>query len=143
MAVKRVAILLLAVASLAAAERRPSLTPGVVRPLTRAQVCSTRWGLDHRHVTLAMKQHVAAAYGVPWRAHGRYEFDHLVPRELGGADDERNLWPQPWPEARRKDRLENRLHRLVCAGTVSLGTAQRIFERDWTVGYDRYIKGTR
>jgi putative intracellular protease/amidase len=47
-----------------------------------------------------------------------------VPRELGGADDERNLWPQPLAEARVKDRQENALHRAVCAGTVTLAAAQ-------------------
>jgi hypothetical protein len=88
---------------------RPNLneTPGLVRPLSRVAVCSTKWGLDRRHVTDAMKKRVAYAYGVRWADRGRYEFDHLVPRELGGADDERNLWPQPLAEARVKDQEEN------------------------------------
>ena len=87
-------------------------------------VCHTRWGHDRRHVTLAMKMTVAKRYGVlrtQWR---RYEFDHLIPRELGGADDIENLWPQPLAEARAKDRIENRLHRAVCAGMLTLPEAQ-------------------
>jgi hypothetical protein len=47
---------------------RPNLneTPGLVRPLSRVAVCSTKWGLDRRHVTDAMKKRVAYAYGVRW-----------------------------------------------------------------------------
>ncbi len=111
-----------------------TITPGVVRlviqadglvgPLTTAQVCATRWGLDHRFVTLEMKQDVFRRYGVPWADRALYETDHLIPRELGGADDILNLWPEPWPDARRKDRLENRLHAAVCAGLLTLPEAQ-------------------
>ena len=101
-----------------------ALTPGALRPLSTSQVCRTRWSLDRRHVTLTMKRAVAAAYGVRWADRGRYEFDHLIPRELGGADAVANLWPQRWPDAKVKDREENRLHRAVCAGQIPLGEAQ-------------------
>jgi hypothetical protein len=108
----------------------PTLTPGVVRPLSRATVCSTRWGLDRRHVTDAMRREVARRYGIAVssiHASGRgpcCELDHLVPRELGGADAVGNLWLQPWAEARVKDRRENELHRAACAGTITLTVAQ-------------------
>ena len=104
--------------------RNPTLTPGVVRPLSLAQVCGTRWGHDRRFVTRAMKQHVFAAYGIPWAQHAQYEVDHFEPRSLGGADVVANLWPQPWPEAHEKDRREVQLHRDVCAGRLSLAAAQ-------------------
>jgi hypothetical protein len=102
----------------------PVLTPGVVRPMTRAAVCAVRWGLDHRHVTLRMRRAVFARYGVAWADRRHYEVDHLVPRELAGADDVLNLWPQPWPDARTKDHEENRLHQAVCAGALPLSVAQ-------------------
>jgi hypothetical protein len=109
----------------------PGLTPGVARPLTRAAICTTAWGRDRRHVTEAKKRDVARRYGlkrtdIKPRGKGPCcEFDHLIPRELGGADDVDNLWPQSWREASQKDVEENRLHRAVCAGDVSLTTAQR------------------
>lgn len=102
----------------------PVLTPGLVRPLNGGQVCGTVWGRDRRHVTLAMRRHVFASYGISWSARRSYEVDHLVPRELGGADDVRNLWPQLWPEAHVKDRVENALHRAVCEGSRTLADAQ-------------------
>jgi hypothetical protein len=123
-------ILLLLLGQLAAPAL--TLTPGVVRPLTTAQVCSIRWGLDHRHVTAAMRRQVFAAYGVPVAQRATRVVDHLVPRELGGRDDVRNLWPQTRAEAHAKDVEENRLHRAVCAGRMTLSAAQQRM-RNWGV----------
>jgi hypothetical protein len=78
-----------------------------------------------------MKQQVFRAAGVPWANRGDYEVDHRVPRELAGADVFVNLQLQLWPIARRKDREENRLHRAVCAGAVSLADAQQQM-REWS-----------
>jgi len=55
-----------------------------------------------------------------------YEFDHFIPLELGGAPmDPNNLWPQPWDQARRKDKWEYALNRAVCSGRMSLADARR------------------
>lgn len=108
----------------------PQLTPGVVRPLTKAQICSTAWGKDNRHVTKAMKREVARRYGLKLediKARGEgpcCEMDHQIPREIGGADDVDNLAPQPWLEAHVKDVRENQLHRAVCRGEITLEAAQ-------------------
>lgn len=110
----------------------PTLTPGVVRPgFTRAEACGTRWGLDVRRVTVRMKREVARRYGLTYPTPFPVEFDHLIPRALGGADHVDNLWPQPWAEARReKDPEEVAAWRAVCAGTLSLRDAQEHF-RVW------------
>lgn len=118
-----------------------TVSPGAVRAMTKQQVCSTRWGLDRRHVTVTMKRAVAANYGVPWAKRSRYEFDHVIPRELGGADLIPNLWPQPWPAARQKDRLENALHRQVCAGKITLEFARHAIATDWIAAYRLYVGG--
>lgn len=123
----------------------PQLTPGVVRQLTVEQICATKWGKDARAVTPAMKRQVFRAYGYP--AGNRdprcsCEIDHLVSRELGGADDVANLWPQsyagPW-NAHLKDRVENRLHVEMCAGRLTLEQAQQMIRDDWTAAYVRYF----
>lgn len=107
-----------------------TLTPGKVRPLTTETVCATKWGLDARHVTARMRLHVFVAYGIPAAERRRYVIDHLIARELAGADDVLNLWPQPISESRQKDRLwENGLHRQVCAGTLTLAAAQATARR--------------
>jgi hypothetical protein len=55
-----------------------------------------------------------------------YEEDHLLSLELDGAPrSTRNLWPQPWSQARRDDNgIEARLHRQLCDGTLTLRQAQ-------------------
>ena len=130
----------------------PSLTPGAVRPLTRAQICTIKWGVDARHVTAAMKRRVFASYGLSGNddaacvpdSHGRRcEIDHLISRELGGDDVVANLWPQaygthPW-NAVRKDRLENRLHKELCAKHLTLGRARQLISNDWRKAYVQYF----
>ncbi len=55
-----------------------------------------------------------------------YEEDHLMPLALGGAPrDPANLRPVPLKRAHEDDVLETRLHRLVCAGTLTLVAAQQ------------------
>jgi hypothetical protein len=64
--------------------------------------------------------------------------DHLIRRELGGADTIENLWPQPYtqhPGAHEKDWLENRLHTDVCSGMMTLDEAQRGIKNDWYAAY--------
>ncbi|MBD9362326.1 HNH endonuclease [Methylomonas sp. EbB] len=127
-------------------------TPGVTRlGLTKTKVCSIKWGADERHVTPNMKKQVFAAYGYSGYddprctadAHGKTcEIDHLISRELGGADDVNNLWPQayggtPW-NAHLKDKLENRLNKEVCAGRLSLKTARQMLVNDWRNAYVQY-----
>lgn len=124
-----VSILLLAALTL----QNVQLTPGVVNyKISVKQICSTAWGKDVRHVSEADKQFVAYLYNVPQEDWAEYEFDHLIPRELGGADDTSNLWPQPiWEAKHLKDPLETRLRKLVCAGKLDLGTAQAEISSDW------------
>lgn len=117
----------------------PRLTPGSVRTITKHEVCTTSWGHDVRHITTSMKRQVAAAYGVPWQEHAQYEFDHLIPRALGGADEVSNLWPQPRAEAVHiKDPLEVKLWKMVCHDQVTLKVAQDAFAHDWRLAVGRY-----
>jgi len=138
----------------AGADDVPDLTrtPGVSRPgLGKARICSIKWGVDARHVSAAMKRQVFAAYGYSGNddprctvdaAGRRCEIDHLISREIGGADDVRNLWPQaygdsPW-NASLKDKLENRLNKELCAGRITLAAARRMLVDDWRKAYVRY-----
>lgn len=131
----------------------PSLTPGAVRVgLSKAIICKTKWGQDARHVTAAMKAQAFHFYGLSGnddpacvrdKSGRRCEIDHLISRELGGADDVKNLWPEPYGtvpwNATRKDRVENRLHKEVCAGKISLAEARKEIRTDWRVPYKRYF----
>lgn len=126
----------------------PELTPGACKQMTLKQLCSTKWGRDKRHVTVAMKMEVFHAYGLSGnrdrscKCARHFEIDHLCSRELGGLDVVSNLWPQCYCgdyNAVMKDRVENRLHKEVCAGNITLEQAQREITGDWRVPYRRYF----
>jgi hypothetical protein len=73
--------------------------------------------------------------------------EHLVPLELGGSNELRNLWPQPYHvvwNAHVKDRLENTLHRMVCANPqqITLAAAQHLIATDWIAAYKTVIGPT-
>ena len=134
----------------------PKVTPGAVAIADQATVCATKWGSDERHVTPAMKRTAYASYGTaPGKGTCAWvnrttktgkvtregcEIDHLISRELGGADAVANLWPQPYnpkPGAHEKDWLENELHKEVCRGLISLADAQHEIRADWYAAYLR------
>lgn len=56
----------------------------------------------------------------------QYEEDHRIPLELCGAPrDPDNLIPELWNKARKKDVMETRFHKAVCAGKMDLKDAQK------------------
>ncbi len=123
------------------------LTPGAVLAVSDTDVCTPGYSSRVRHVTAEIKREVYAEYGVTVHAPGDYEVDHLISLEIGGSNSIKNLWPesyltQPW-NAHVKDALENRLHRMVCAHTISLTTAQDAIARDWIAAYQKYMPARR
>lgn len=75
-----------------------------------------------------------------------YEEDHLIPLSIGGApQDANNLWPEPWKgpwNAHTKDRLELKLHTMVCKGQISLVAAQQAVASNWITAYQQYVTTT-
>ena len=112
----------------------PRHTPGaryskVTQATISTTICVKGWTKTVRppsSYTSALKkvQLVEWQYADTNRAH--FEEDHLISLELGGAPrSKRNLWPQPWAQARRDDNgMEARLHRQVCNGTLTLRQAR-------------------
>jgi hypothetical protein len=130
----------------------PRCTPGALNPsVTDATIASTicrgGWTSTVRpreSITDREKLASMAAYG-DRLGRSAYEYDHLVPLELGGAvNDARNLWPEPDYAVRAgfylnpKDRLERALNRLVCAGRMPLARAQRLIATQWVSAFRTY-----
>lgn len=114
--------------------------------LTRAVVCSPTFHTSAvRNVPQSEKYAVEREYGMPAQLYGRtIEIDHIVPLELGGSNDIANLFPEPGAGGANyhlKDRLENRLHVLVCGGVMTLPAAQRRIATNWSALY-RSVFGT-
>ena len=116
-----------------------------VRPLTRDAVCSAPDRDEPGPViSAAVAREVFRRYGIRNPRPRSYEVDYLIPPALGGSDDPRNLWPQPYSagvwNARVKDALEDRLRALVCGGKLDLATAQNDLARDWIAAYKKYFR---
>jgi len=128
----------------------PACTPGAVDPhVTDATLESTvcrRGGYTSTvrpptSVTNSEKRLAQAAYG-QGDGPSAYEFDHLVPLELGGTPNSAvNLWPEPGSSPNPKDKLEGALHDLLCAHRIALTAAQHMIATDWITAY-RQILGT-
>jgi len=121
----------------------PSLTPGSTRAVSVAQLCSTDHDEVVRSVPGRLRQEVFQEYGMAGARAADYEVDYLITPGLGGADDIRNLWPEPEHNAAWnsyvKDQLEDHLHRMVCGGQLGLSTAQQDIASDWISAYKKYF----
>ena len=120
-----------------------SLTPGAATQASVADVCEMAHEEVVKDVPAALRQRVFEEYEISNAATGNYEVDYLITPGLGGAQDIRNLWPEPsaslaW-NSRVKDALEERLHQLVCSGKVDLPTAQHEIATDWIAAYKKYF----
>lgn len=146
-------ILVLLLLALSAAPDRPNpaTTPGATNPaITQANlhqnICKKGWSTTSirppASYTTALKREQLKNWGLAGQL-ADFEEDHLISLELGGAPrNPDNLWPEPYAGvwgAKRKDTLENRLHQLVCAGTLTLAVAQHAIARDWIAAYQRYV----
>jgi hypothetical protein len=108
--------------------------------LTTAVICSSTFRTSRiRDVPESEKHAVEAEYGLAPGSYGSaLEIDHIVSLELGGSNDIANLFPEQAaanPGYRVKDRLENRLHDLVCWGAITLRAAQTRIATDWQALY--------
>jgi hypothetical protein len=117
-----------------------SCTPGVIDPRVTQKnisttICKSGYTATVRpseSVTNRIKRQQISAYGYSNTAMSDYEEDHLISLELGGSPaDPRNLWPEHPPSPNPKDEVENRLHREVCGGQITLAQAQHEIATDW------------
>lgn len=141
----------------------PHLTPGAVfSNVTVEQICTPGYangsdtsnnGHGVRYVPRALKWKVFKAYfGKVPDATGNYEVDHLISLELGGSNDQANLWPESYLtdpyNAHVKDKLEDKMHALIkqcltekghTAATALLKQFQHEIATDWIAAYHKYV----
>jgi predicted anti-sigma-YlaC factor YlaD len=120
-----------------------SLTPGATRSVSIGEVCSMAHEEVVGEVSTSLRQEVFREYGIRNPRADDYEIDYLIAPGLGGTEDIRNLWPEPYQSrtwnAHVKDALEERLHEMVCAGNLDLSAAQRDIAVDWIAAYKKYF----
>jgi len=134
----------------------PVTTPGAINPLVNqgnvsTTICRNGYTETIRppvSYTNSLKKRQLNSF--PYVSYGTtglkfFEEDHLIPLELGGSPTSaQNLWPELWSGpsgARDKDRLENRLHALVCSGSLSLILAQEAISTNWEDAFQIFVVG--
>jgi hypothetical protein len=123
----------------------PELTRGATVAVRIADVCRRTPDSEDeaRMVPATVARDVFTEYGIRDAGQRIYELDYLIPPELGGSDDVRNLWPQAYAtpvwNAHVKDALEAYLHALVCRGDLSLAAAQAEISADWIAAYRKHF----
>jgi hypothetical protein len=138
----------------------PILTPGKTanRPTQKEELaflCHRYDSKAYHGPAMRLKPKVCEEYGIKdctTRVQGpkgkpvpHYELDDLISGELGGANVEENFWPQSYVtdiwNAHTKDRLENYLHKQVCApgSKLKLDQVQKELATDWIAAYWKYL----
>jgi len=119
-------------------------TPGAIDPaVTQADIASTICVSGYTQtIRPPESQTEAFKFGQAYPAYGlaagtESELDHLVPLELGGANDAANLWPEAGPVPNAKDSVEHVLNSAVCDGRIRLARAQHGIARNWETAEPR------
>jgi hypothetical protein len=145
-----IAALILTGPAFAADLPNPDLTPGAIRDgITAADLCPVAHTAKVRNVPEALKRQVYKRYGLKGNHTGYCkgkagcEIDHACSLENGGSNDITNLWPEPFSgtvwNAHVKDRLENEVHRRMCAGELTPQQACAALATDWIGTYRKYL----
>ena len=124
----------------------PALTPGVAATGDKVTICN-RSTKTVRNVPQSEKNEVLRRYGLKdrhdgWCGEHGCEIDHCVSLEAGGDNAIENLWPESYEgewNAHKKDRLENKLHHMICNGEISVADAQAMSCARWVEAYKKYV----
>jgi hypothetical protein len=115
-------------------------TPGATNPIiTQATVASTICKPAYvnkikSQISKKTSTEVFAEYAIAKKMRSHYAIDHLVPSNLGGTNALTNLWPIPLKGTatpQRKAAVDAAVHKSMCAGFISLATAQGLFNASW------------
>lgn len=115
-----------------------NLTPGFILTMDTDFICNHKYYEIYRNVSDDVKRQVFENYHLSYPPKTQYQVDRLIPFELGGSPDIRNLWPQgssPYPGSAEKDKVETYLRNQVCNNTMNLSIAQEAIRKDWIKVY--------
>jgi hypothetical protein len=127
----------------------PTQTPGAIDPsVTQANIhqtiCVSGYTKTVRppesYTEQLKRSQLQSGYAVQGVTQlSKYEEDHLISLEIGGSPTApTNLWPEAhfihWSSF-LKDKVENKLHAMICSGQISLAAAQREIASNWEAAY--------
>ena len=126
----------------------PNCTPGGTNPaVTQATIRTTI--CTHGYTTTVRDEHPTSyyeklkvvdvgLYGYKDTNVKDYEEDHFIPLELGGNNNQANLWAEfdKGVIPNEKDKVETYLKKQVCSNVISLASAQKEITTNW---YNVYL----
>jgi hypothetical protein len=123
-----------------------TMTPGVIMSTNVTEICKSGYADSVRNIPQKTINLVYEEYKLSTnQPAGAFQIDELIPIQLGGSNDIKTLWPQPGkpiPGYNEKDILEDYYYKQVCAGKMSLQSAQEILSTNWIQGFvDAYEAG--
>ncbi len=147
----RLLLLICILSAPASAQRSPDhvpdakLTPGDASDVSKDTLCSAEYSNPANKLSVSLKRQVFDRYAMSPQAVG-YNVDHLIPVSLGGSNSLTNLWPQPlsgeW-SYQMKNKLEQKLYKMVCSGAITLEQARKEIAADWVSAYRKYLVRSR
>lgn len=132
-------LILLLLANNAYAQTSEVINPDVRQDTIQSTICVpgyTKTARPSSSYTNGIKKRLLRERGLDYEAHkANYELDHIINLSVGGHPrNPKNLMLQPWNGqhgARKKDKLEVRLQKMVCRGQITLKEAQSCIWNDW------------
>ena len=115
-------------------------TPGKAQKATKEQVCAADFASSVKPAKEGDTLDVYGSYAI--RPDSGRELVQLIPSSLGGTNDKENLWPlansREFGPAQKKA-LDDRLHKMVCDGSIELKAAQDALKKNWMDAYKKYV----
>lgn len=108
----------------------PQCTPGSAAPSARSLLCldAELKRQPSKKPSKKLTRRIKKAYRVKG---GQWQINLLIPARLGGKANQANLWPIKKRLRNKKQRVEIKLWREMCAGSVSLNQAQKQIADNW------------
>jgi hypothetical protein len=115
-------------------------TPGKASKVSKEQVCAPDYASQVKPIKKWQSDQALRAYGL--REDSNREVVRLIPATLGGTNDAENLWPISESKdlgAPQKKALDEKLHQMVCSGSIELKAAQEEVKKDWVEAYKKHV----
>lgn len=112
-----------------------------IRTTDVKNICNTLTGTV-RNVPQSVKKYIFLRDGGDLKRTHLYEVDHRIALSSGGSNDITNLKLQSYSgscNALDKDKLEMKIHSLICKQQLAVVIAQDILYNHWEEGYKTYV----
>lgn len=107
-------------------------TPGALFPdILRGDLCKRGYASTVKAVSKKIKTATYTAYGITEEQKKNYTLDRFVPINLGGTNDQSNIWPQLTGDSANKNKVESFLFEEMCSGRITVPQSQELASHKW------------